>query len=73
MPSTTMGVSGCVQYDADVSCYNEDAHDEGQRMIRTGETSDKGNEILECPKCGVRRAVNLKVVPLRAAEGGDSK
>ena len=67
MVGTTSGVSGVVQYDADVYCFNVDAHDDGERMHPTEETSDKGNSILECPECGVRRAVNLHVRPL----GGD--
>jgi len=61
-----MGVSGPVQYDADVMCFS-DEHEEGQQMMPTEERSDQGNDILECPECGVRRAVKLHV----AALGGD--
>ncbi len=61
-----MGVSGPVQYDADVVCYS-DGHEEGERMMPTEERSDQDNDILECPECGVRRAVNLHVARL----GGD--
>lgn len=69
MPGTASGVSGVVQYDADVYCFNEDKHEEGERMFPTEKTSDKGNTVHECPECGVRRAVNLRVVPV----GGDPK
>lgn len=63
MNGTTMGVSGPVQYDADVICYS-DEHEDGVRLMPTEQQSDKGNDILECPQCGVRRAVNLHVAPL---------
>lgn len=62
-----MGVSGPVQYDADVVCYSDD-HEESARLIPTEEQSDKGNDILECPKCGVLRAVNLHVVPVAPSD-----
>lgn len=61
MSGSASGVSGSVQYDADVSCYNDH---EGEQMFPTEETSDKGNTIFECPECDVRRAVNLQVVPV---------
>lgn len=70
MPTTTNGVSGRVQYDADVTCFS-DAHEEGEIMMATEEQSDRGNDILECPECGVRRAVNLRVVPVARIEPDD--
>ena len=61
--STTMGVSGSVEYDLSVMCFNDD-HDAGIRLIYAEEQSDKGNDILECPECGARRAVDVHVAPV---------
>jgi len=65
MVGSASGVSGVVEYDADVHCFNDDEHEEPQRLIATEEVSDEANTIFECPECGVRRAVNLHVAPLR--------
>lgn len=69
MTGTATGVSGVVEYDADVYCFNKDAHDDGEMMHPSDETSDKGNTIYECPECGVRRAVKLHVARLGKTEG----
>lgn len=69
MPTTDTAVSGDVQADADVSCYN-DEH-EPARMVPTDETTEEGNSILECPECGTKRAVNLVVNTLKPVEAGD--
>lgn len=60
--NTASGVSGDVQYDLDIYCFN-DEHD-GQLMHPTDERSDKGNTIFECDGCGNRRAANAHVVPV---------
>lgn len=70
MTGTSSGVSGPVQYDASVMCFNDDEHEDGVRMVAIGEQSDEGNDIFECVECGVRRAVNLRVVPVGNG-GGD--
>lgn len=69
MSGTTMGVSGPVQYDAvlAVECFS-DEHGGSEKMFRTEVQSDRGNDILECPECGIRRAVNLHVAPLGGEE-----
>jgi hypothetical protein len=58
---TASGVSGSVEYDAELLCVND--HDP-KRMHPQDETSVQGNTIYECPECGNRRAVNLHVAPL---------
>lgn len=63
MTGTSSGVSGSVQYDASIMCFN-DEHDDGVQMIANGEQSDNGNDVFECVECGARRAVNLRVVPV---------
>jgi len=63
MTGSASGVSGPVEYDATVMCFS-DKHDDGVHMIATDEQSDNGNDIFECVECGVRRAVNLRVVPV---------
>jgi len=63
MPTTDSAVSGDVQADVDISCFNDD-HDPA-RLFPTEERSNKGNTILECPECGERRAVNLEVRRLK--------
>ena len=68
MTGTTSGVSGVVQYDATVMCFNESEHEDGVHMIHAEEQSEEGNDILEYPECGVRRAVNVHVAPLGHSE-----
>lgn len=67
MTGTSSGVSGSVQYDASVMCFNDEEHqsEDGVRMVAIGEQSDKGNDIFQCSECGIRRAVNLHVAPLQ--------
>jgi predicted RNA-binding Zn-ribbon protein involved in translation (DUF1610 family) len=47
--NTAAGVSGSVEYEADLYCFND--HD-GKIMHLEDQTSDKGNTIYECPECG---------------------
>jgi len=68
---TGSGVSGAAQYDIDISCYSN-AHDDGERMLPTDELSDRMNTVYECPECGIRRAVDVHVAPLReGSQAGD--
>jgi hypothetical protein len=69
MGDTGSGVSGAVQYDIDISCF-ADEHFEAQQMFPTDELTDRMNTIYECPECGVRRAVDVRVAPLAPKTSG---